>query len=375
MEQIFAINPFTLVELSKELRSGDWGSAYALLERSAENWLRRHNILEEALGTEPLAMLIRAHVLDAIGGSQTTTIGDFQRATGTKLLITTTNLHAGRLEVWGPPHDERLMRVGRRADAFLLEALLAGSAFPGVFRPRWSWELLPTSNREEQYADGGIIDNLPLEPLTRYLNWLAKERDIPYWPKVPHLILTASLESDPGEVPNWADYHGSGTWLNYGRRAKQLQHNRKIDQFAVAQENFQSLRGDRSWQRDYLKLKVVAVKPKWTVNSFAFHRLLGYRRQDQARSIAHGCAMTMEALLDAQQEHRDGWGVQKKLAVRDKPLQRSDPAGLCHYVNDKICPFSKECLKKLGIEPTDAQALSQIYAQCRRHDEDPAGHR
>ena len=41
-------------------------------------------------------------------------------------------------------------------------AATTGSAFPAVFRPHWSWEIYRRPEQVAQYADGGIMDNLPL---------------------------------------------------------------------------------------------------------------------------------------------------------------------------------------------------------------------
>jgi hypothetical protein len=38
-----------------------------------------------------------------------------------------------------------------------------------------------------------------------------------------------------------------------------------------------------------LPIKVLAVKPQCLCDTFAFHPMLGIRREDQATNIAHGC--------------------------------------------------------------------------------------
>jgi hypothetical protein len=59
--------------------------------------------------------------------------------------------------------------------AVLRQGLLASSAFPGVFRPRNSWEIFPTSSNQDQYVDGGVMDNLPFASVVAFLD-AASER-------------------------------------------------------------------------------------------------------------------------------------------------------------------------------------------------------
>ena len=80
----------------------------------------------------------------------------------------------------------------------LLYGLLASSAFPAVFRPRHSWEIFRETSDMHHYIDGGVMDNLPLDAVARFLDRAshASSGAIVRRPKigdqeVPHLIFTA----------------------------------------------------------------------------------------------------------------------------------------------------------------------------------------
>ncbi len=79
---------------------------------------------------------------------------------GFPLMGTTTNLTLGKLDILRSTHPW---------DPRFTQSLLASSAFPAVFRPRWSWEVYRHPEHVAQYADGGIMDNLPLGAVVEYL--------------------------------------------------------------------------------------------------------------------------------------------------------------------------------------------------------------
>ena len=130
-----------------------------------------------------------------------------------------------------------------------------------------------------------------------------------------------------------------------------------------------------------LDLEVVTVKPNWTCGTFGFHPMLGFRRENQARSIAHGCSTTLIKMGEL--ERRVGadsvraWGINHEAlptgehhefpkSKREwKSIQRTD--GKCWLNNDIQCPFSKQALHdKLG-EGT-VEELAGIYDCCQTRD-------
>jgi hypothetical protein len=308
---------------------------------------------------------------------------------GIQFLATATNLNRGELEILGGPDTQ--------GQASLLYGLLASSAFPAVFRPRQKWEMLRHATETDQYVDGGIIDNLPLDAVARFLDQASRgERpSVARRPRVggrevPHLLFTASLEVDKTCLDDGKAETFSKSFLRLQKRAKTFGYNRKIDAYGGLQRDLREIYrsqigagGNPAWTP--LDLHVIAVRPRWLCNTFGFHPMLGFRRRKQAQSIAHGCASTIATFYhDASEEgHREwqaAWGVRGLGAVepttvtspRDSaqmelhPRREGKAPGQCWFRNAP-CPFSQESLAgitDLGKRKFLLAELAKVHEEC-----------
>jgi len=274
---------------------------------------------------------------------------------GIQLLATVTNLTDGRLDVLGEAPVCNL-----RESPVLKEVLLASSAFPGVFRPRWSWEAFPGTARRVQYIDGGVTDNLPLDAVAQYLERAASAKLIQPAPRVPHPVIAASLEviAQPYQL-DFTRRKLKENWMTLANRAKQLGYNRKLHTYAVAQERMRAMAAQLTpAQRTTLRftpvdMKVIAIKPNLLCSTFGFHPMLGFRRASQAASIAHGCASTMLTFAE-QRDSLVDWGInvdsiphQSKWDAAFERKNRKAGDGLC-WLNDQPCPFSRPSLMAMN---------------------------
>lgn len=389
IERFLYVSPYELNDLVRAFRMRKHAHAIALLRRHFQELLDRMAVANEILGAEPLARLIRDHVLAGLGDGPLDAIplGTFLDR-GICFLATTTNLTQGRLEILGAkqldPDD-----LGKKTR--LLEALLASSAFPGVFRPRWSWEVFPESRVHEQYIDGGVIDNLPVDAVAQFLHDAVRMRLIEPRPAQPHLVFCASLEVQPGKLTSgMALEQLRGYWPGLLKRARQLGYNQKLDVFRRTQQNLRVAFARRTADGvgfrpggpadSMLALDVLTVIPRWLCGTFAFHPMLGFRREEQARSIAHGCAstlLTFARLAHERPETAAAWRVGLRepeaaaaAAVADTFTPVSGKAdyrpGDCWFRPGSTCPFSAE-----GQSPDDpkrldstGKALERIYVLC-----------
>lgn len=291
IERLFHLSPFEVVGLAQTFRAGKWQSAVKQIKKHAQEMADRYGVGLEVLGHEPLQQLIDGFVFD--GKTSPNTRLDYF---GFPLIGTTTNLTVGKLDI---------LRSTNPWDPRFTESLLAGSAFPAVFRPRWSWEIYRKPGHVAQYADGGIMDNLPLGAVVEYLWGKDSASRFERRPEVPHLILTATLEPEKADWTDKEDLHKLG-WAKISARANQLRYNGKIDKFQQGQRDIRRIIKQHSDQGDPdvhapdlpMNLDVLAVKPQWLCGTFAFHSMLGFRRQKQTESIAHGCASTICAVAD-----------------------------------------------------------------------------
>ncbi len=291
LERLLYLSPFEVMELTKTLRAGNWQKAAGLIKSLAQEVADRYGVGLEILGPEPLQQLIDGFVFEGrpVPGAR------FDHF-GFPLIGTTTNLTRGHLDI---------LRSSHSWDPRFTQGLLAGSAFPALFRPRWSWEVYRNPGVMAQYADGGIMDNLPLGAVVEYL-W-GKDGNAVYArrPKIPHLILTATLEPDKADWSEREDLDEL-SWTAIRSRSRQLRYNGKIGKFQQGQRDIRRIIAQRAAENDPdvhshdlpLNLDVLAVKPRWTCGSFAFHPMLGFSRQKQTASIAHGCASTICAAAD-----------------------------------------------------------------------------
>ena len=289
MERLFHLSPFEMLELAQTLRAGRWQTAAKQIKKLTQEMVDRYGVGLELLGPEPLQQLIDGFVFD--GKTDPGTRLDYF---GFPLIGTTTNLTAGKIEI---------LRSTNPWDPRFTPSLLAGSAFPVVFRPRWSWEIYRRPEHVAQYADGGIMDNLPLGAVVEYLWGKDSASRYERRPEVPHLILTATLEPEKADWTAKEDLEKLG-WSKIRSRATQLRYNGKIDKFQRGQRDIRRIIKQRTDEGDPdvaspdlpLNLDVLAVKPQWLCGTFAFHSMLGFSRQKQAESIAHGCASTICAV-------------------------------------------------------------------------------
>lgn len=401
LERLFYLSPFEVLELAQSLRASDWQATAKQLKKLGQDMASRYGVGLEVLGPEPLQQLIDGFVFD--GKTHCSTRLDHF---GFPLMGTTTNLTLGKLDILRSTHPW---------DPRFTQSLLAGSAFPAVFRPRWSWEVYRHPEHVAQYADGGIMDNLPLGAVIDYL-W-GKDAALRFErrPAVPHLILTATLE------PEKADWTGRGDldklcWTKVHARATQLRYNGKIDKFQQGQRDIRRIIRQRASEGDPdahapdqpLNLDVLAVKPKWLCGSFAFHPMLGFTRTKQTESIAHGCASTICAVAD----HFDpknkahavdvdllrSWGRERGIALDQLPermtaekggalafgparLSEAEQAqGFCWFrrVDDKtgkrpVCPFHPKSPAAAGNDDISPELL-KIYQACgQKRTHEPRG--
>ncbi len=384
LERLLYVSPYQLNELTRTIRAREGKSAQVIREL-VQQWLQRMEVGEEILGADPLEQLIRNYVIaeehrDDARHQPFTYFG-----VNPVLLATATNLTTGRLDVLGEPGREDL----ERREAMLVEGLLTSSAFPGVFRPRWSWDLFPGVAITEQYIDGGVMDNLPFEATIRFLVRAADAKLVPRRPlhagkRAPHLLIAASLEPDVSGV----EFEG-GTWLDIRRRAKQLAYNGKIEMFNQAERDLRNIYETpeaRNPNVEPLDLDVRAVMPMWLPGTFGFHPMLGFRRKRQAESIAHGCASTLLLFAATPRQHRDAWRMNDAVPkVSDfdsawrnweehkkrQPLRWSEKnAPDCWLRPGHPCPFSREQLRQIErperLPVNTIQELSRIHEFCRR---------
>jgi predicted acylesterase/phospholipase RssA len=394
LERLFYLTPFELLDLVRALRLGKTSDVVRQFVDTVQDFLNRFEVGQEILGSEPLAFLIAHHVLtDSSNPCETFASLTGERAT---LLAVSTNLTLGMLEILPG------LEASESEKAVVLEALLASSAFPGVFRPRWSWEVFPRSSEVCQYVDGGVMDNLPLEAVVQYLDHRAKEEHLSPRPSsphtgrpVPHLLFAASLE--PKLCPPRDAARVAENWLELRARARQLGYNRKIDGFRAAQKRFRAVYESMSppaageWKP--LDIEVVTVKPEWLCNTFGFHPMLGFRKKKQAQNIAHGCAMTLGTLYAAERQRPDwfqAWGLrslvdgsensieeqavqvldEEQLEVRLFPQRwrasgKSRNPGECWFRHGVLCPFSR-ARTRLDTDVTEVlgEELDKIYELC-----------
>ena len=291
MERLFHLSPFEMFELAQTFRAGHWQSAAKQIKQRTQEMVDRYGVGLELLGPEPLQQLIDGFVFD--GKTDPGTRLDYF---GFPLIGTTTNLTTGKLDI---------LRSTNPWDPRFTQSLLAGSAFPTVFRPRWSWEIYRHPEQVAQYADGGIMDNLPLGAVVEYLWGKDSASRFERRPEVPHLILTATLEPEKADWTAKEDVEKLG-WSKISARARQLRYNGKIDKFQQGQRIIRRIIKQRTDEGDPdvqspdlpLNLDVLAVKPQWLCGTFAFHPMLGFSRKKQTESIAHGCASTICAVAD-----------------------------------------------------------------------------
>jgi predicted acylesterase/phospholipase RssA len=396
LERLFYLSPLHLSELVKAAREQDAGELKRLLQTALQEFFDRGGVGQEILGAEPLALLIREEVIRGLHREPGNALFSAFAEHGIQFLATATNLNRGELEILGGPDTQ--------GQASLLYGLLASSAFPAVFRPRQKWEMLRHATETDQYVDGGIIDNLPLDAVARFLDQASRgERpSVARRPRVggrevPHLLFTASLEVDKTCLDDGKAETFSKSFLRLQKRAKTFGYNRKIDAYGALQRDLREIYrsqigagGNPAWTP--LDLHVIAVRPRWLCNTFGFHPMLGFRRRKQAQSIAHGCASTIATFHQARQngkeEWLEAWGVrgldrveaktvtsrraddememETEMKLELNPRRAGKAPGQCWF-RDAPCPFSKESLSgiaDLGQRKFLIAELAKVHEEC-----------
>jgi predicted acylesterase/phospholipase RssA len=373
LERLFYVSPFEVMELTRMLRAGNWQEAARFLKALAQEVVDRYGVGVEILGPEPLQQLIDGFVFD--GKPQADARFDHF---GFPLIGTTTNLTLGQLEILRSTHPW---------DPRFTQSLLAGSAFPALFRPRWSWEVYRRPGMDAQFSDGGIMDNLPLGAVVEYL-W-GKDGNAIYSrrPNVPHLILTATLEPEKADWTNRENL-SELSWHAIRKRAKQLRYNGKIGKFQQGQRDIRRIIQQRASENDPdvhsldlpLNLDVLAVKPRWVCGSFAFHPMLGFSRDRQTESIAHGCASTICAVADHFQSSRQihavdsdalrKWAVGRGIALDQLPeRERGQTEGPLAYGPAQLTTEEQAAGQCWFRQPDPATGLRPV---CPFHMKSPA---
>jgi len=378
LERLLYLSPFESRDLAHAFRMRRYDDVKSLLGVYAQEWLERGAVGSEILGSEPLALLIAEHVLDgksALGGDPAAEFITKLQSSGIQFIATATNLTCGRLDTLHVPATSREQKPR------LVEALLASSAFPAVFRPRWTWEVIPETSKVEQYIDGGVMDNLPLDAVARFLHSAYNAGKVAARPvvggvSVPHLLFTGSLEVERPDLSDAAAAFTVKRWIEMFRRSRELSYNGKIDNYASTQRALRTImNADPSPRADAdvpLDLEVVCVKPQWLCGTFAFHPMLGFRREDQARSIAHGCKTTLETMHTLGGENPtwvDAWGIKPPTQFLDEPNLEHKARGECWYRPGCQCPFSKQGIEAgsaPALAPNTRVALERIYQLCAR---------
>jgi len=400
LERLFYINPYQLNKLVMSIRNEKDHTLVPQIREYVEQWLQRMNIGVEMLGAEPLQELIEQYVIpDKYQHDKQCAPFSAFLDNDLQFLATATNLKDGTLQVIGEPppagRDEEI-------EECLIESLLASSAFPGVFRPRWSKDLRPGSVEEAQLIDGGVLDNLPIEPVFDFLNGVAAAdglcgRPVHNGLPAPHLVFAASLEVDTPKLvyrDEWKRFECY--WPTLLSRTSELKYNIKSDIYRKAQQNLRAIHdavyegkgGDPGSVHAYFEpfdVEVVTVKPKWLCGTFSFHPMLGFRREQQARSIAHGCASTLLRIASVDRQFRSGWNVDSKWLPqcttfddafhRWQTEKKKSSTNACWIRPNIPCPYSagrlwelNDYLRKNGdtrvLDKVTINELSKIHKFC-----------
>lgn len=414
VERMLYVSPFELRDLTAAARENHLQTLKKDLLDDAADFLFRSGIGDEILGSEPLRVLIEHHVIDGLDCGADVRDVPLRAFHDKKVpfFATVTNMTLGRLKL--------LRSDDREGIPSLLFSLLASSAFPAVFRPRSSWEVFREPKDIEKYIDGGVIDNLPLDAVTDYLDEvLARDWRRPQLQElspcgtptgrsvgVPHLVFTASLEVDKTcmTAEGWDLEQTRQSCRRLHSRAKTFTYNRKVDAYARVQRDMRRIHAAFPTAKKNgkvpLDLHVLAVKPRWLCGTFGFHPMLGFKRWKQAASIAHGCASTLAAFFATQAANSfwtKSWGVAglEDIDERAVHLQPKDPLaspaaressckefdykleprsggkaeGVCWFRKTAICPFSAKAVRNSYWSDTKEEAsmlreLPKIYEAC-----------
>lgn len=387
LERLFYFSPFELFDVIRDARMRHTASVAKALIHDVQELLERGGLGQELLGSESLSLLINRHV---VRDAQLKRFASFRDGTNKIFFLATAVDLVDGLETLGAPWNDA------HGDVLTEFGLLASSAFPAVFRPRQAWEVFVDTDRgDHKYIDGGTIDNLPLDAVTRFLSEASHANVVNRRAgagDIPHLLFTASLEVDETVHRVSAEQleQEATECLALMRRAGRFKYNRKIDAYSSVQRRLRHIHAHNrddgaAWKP--LNMHVLAVKPAWLCGTFGFHPMLGFKRRKQAQSIAHGCASTLAALEGSRRNHEEWFkewstrpnvakkelGVDPKAVPKDGgliPQKRED--GGCWFRIDKTCPFSETATRALNsrqtaaVTPTQMAELHRIYLECGR---------
>jgi len=245
---------------------------------------------------------------------------------------------------------------------------------------------MPSAESAHQYIDGGVTDNLPLDAVAQFLYRASRAGHVAPRPdkgRVPHLLLCASLEPSLTILTPAEQHALCYNWPALRRRAVQLGYNKKIDLYSEIQRSIRQVVRVTPTDPDKwtpLDLEVVAIKPNWLCDTFAFHPMLGFQRRRQAKSIAHGCASTLLELARPRPDDDSGswkaaWGIDASRIPTSETALRTDPyvplpvgPDECWFKNGVTCPFSRKGLAEARLNDTTLSEVSTIYTLCGRHD-------
>ncbi len=150
-------------------------------------------------------------------------------------------------------------------------------------------------------------------------------------------------------------------------RTKELKYNTKADIYRKAERNIRriyetAVQNNPDDDKDLrplikpLDVEVVTVKPKWLCGTFGFHPMLGFRREKQARNIAHGCAATLLRFASVETNFLQGWNIDNRLLPKSKTFEKAHEAAKsgkivksdCWLRPGIPCPYAKENLNRLN---------------------------
>ena len=381
IERLLYVSPYHLNELVRAIRTSKNKVLFDKASERLQHFLDRMQIGEEALGAEALEELIERHVTDEalrpLGAGFTT--DTMREEHGIQFLATTTNLRAGTLEVLG-----NMPGTATAPAPQLVQALLASSAFPGIFRPRWAWELAASLDPNDRFVDGGIMDNLPLDAIANFLDRAGEAGTINKEPDAPHLMVGASLEvKAPQYAQTYIREQYKSSWPLLQKRVKQLSYNTKLDAYEHAERAIRKVHKHGSArtgfpdQRALLNLQLVSIKPNWLCGTFGVHPMLGFRRKRQMESIAHGCASTIRRFAELSREevtNYEKWGLSKDKVPEPSSWSKAfddwkasdQTKGECWLRKGCPCPFSRKELVKVepALEPALIDEVSKIHELC-----------
>jgi hypothetical protein len=125
-----------------------------------------------------------------------------------------------------------------------------------------------------------------------------------------------------------------------------------------------------------IDLEVVMVRPRWLCGTFGFHPMLGFRREKQAESIAHGCAtglLELTRTIKQMPQWAKTWGIKPEGLPLSAPANDRDPIepgvagpGRCWFRPGVLCTFSTERLKNSGLPQATIDQVNEIHAACGR---------